>query len=98
MIEMRMNAQPEKYMVSSKVVDKTVAGTRTKRTTFQYNNSTYSIDSAPLYNNHDIGDSVKLLYFPLLDIVMIPGDDFYFDVLCISLVLGCFVKLLDYLK
>ncbi len=98
LLEKRMNKDISKYEVSCKVIEKTVAGTRTKRTTIEYNQSKYKIDSDRLYYDSQIGDTVRLLYYKELNSFMIPNDNKYYELFLISLVVGVLFKFLLYFK
>lgn len=98
LIERRMNRNIIKYEVACKVIEKTVAGTRTKRTIIEYQHSQYKIDSDNLYYKVEVGNTVKLLYFKSLDLIMIPNDNKYFELFLTSLFMGILFKLLLYLK
>lgn len=97
-LEKRMNRNIAKYEVSCKVIDKTTAGTRTKRVHVEYFNKMYSIDSDYLYNTTNVGQKIKLLFFPPLEIFMIPNEKNYFDLFWISFLIACILKGLIYLK
>lgn len=94
LLEKRMNTIAGRYKVVCKVVEKTTAGTRTKRVKINYAGKDFQIDSDSLFYETNIGENVQLLYFSPFSIFMIPGEVRYFHFFLFSLAFSFLLKLL----